>query len=58
MAKAKSFKEARKNGESIAGLDDWNIRWVGRDGYQGIVARQMQEFKKAQKDKEREREGK
>jgi epoxyqueuosine reductase QueG len=56
VAKAKGFKEARKNGEDISGLNDWNIRWVGPDGYQGIVARQMQEFKKAQKDKERAKE--
>jgi hypothetical protein len=26
-----------------------NIRWVGPEGYQGIVARQMQEFKERQK---------
>jgi epoxyqueuosine reductase QueG len=56
VAKAKRFKEARKNGEDISGLDDWNIRWVGPDGYQGIVARQMQEFKKAQKEKKKEKE--
>ena len=36
-------------GEKIAGLDDWNVRWVGRDGYQGIVARQLQEFKRLQR---------
>ncbi|MFP6712623.1 MAG: hypothetical protein VB913_13100 [Rhodospirillales bacterium] len=52
VAKAKGFKQARKDGDPISGLDDWNIRWVGPDGYQGIVARQMQEFKKAQKEKE------
>ena len=56
VAKAKRFKEARKNGEDISGLDDWNIRWVGPDGYQGIVARQMQEFKKAQTEKKKEKE--
>lgn len=54
VAKAKGFKQARKDGDPISGLDDWNIRWVGPDGYQGIVARQMQEFKKAQKEKEEE----
>lgn len=52
VTKAKGFKQARKDGDPISGLDDWNIRWVGPDGYQGIVARQMQEFKKAQKEKE------
>jgi epoxyqueuosine reductase QueG len=54
VAKAKGFKQARKDGDPISGLDDWNIRWIGPDGYQGIVARQMQEFKKAQKEKEEE----
>lgn len=48
---AKELQEARRRGDPIAGLDDWNIRWVGPDGYQGIVARQMQEFKKLQKER-------
>tara|TARA_B100000315_G_scaffold185677_1_gene174828 strand:+ start:924 stop:1934 length:1011 start_codon:yes stop_codon:yes gene_type:complete len=52
--KAKGFRKARKDGDEISGLDDWNIRWVGPEGYKGIVARQMQEFKKAQKAKEEE----
>ncbi len=46
--KAKSFKKARTDGTEIAGLNDWNIRWVGPDGYQGIVARQLQDFKRLQ----------
>ena len=50
----KSFKEARKNGDEIDGLNDWNIRWVGPEGYQGIVARQLQDFKKAQKERSEE----
>ncbi len=50
-AKAKGFKEARKNGDPVEGLDDWNVRWVGPEGYKGIVARQLQEFKKIQKEK-------
>jgi epoxyqueuosine reductase QueG len=54
VAKAKGFKEARKNGDEVSGLNDWNIRWVGPEGYQGIVARQMQDFKKLQKAKEEE----
>ena len=49
VAKAKEFKEARKNGEAIEGLNDWNIRWVGKEGYKGIVARQLQEFRQTQK---------
>ena len=52
--KAAGFKEARKAGNQIAGLNDWNIRWVGPDGYQGIVARQLQEFKKRQKERQME----
>ena len=54
VEKAKGFKEARKSGAEIAGLSEWNKRWVGADGYQGIVARQLQEFKKRQKDRESE----
>lgn len=48
VAKAKAFKEARLAGEPVPGLDAWNIRWVGEGGYQGMVARQVQAFKKAQ----------
>ncbi|MEM8784198.1 MAG: aldo/keto reductase, partial [Planctomycetota bacterium] len=42
-----AFKKARADGDLPTGLNDWNVRWVGEDGYQGIVARQLQEFKKA-----------
>ncbi len=52
-AKAKAFKEARRNGDPVDGLNEWNIRWVGPEGYQGIVARQLQEFRKRQREKER-----
>jgi epoxyqueuosine reductase QueG len=52
VAKAKGFKEARKNEDAIDGLNDWNVRWVGPEGYQGIVARQLQAFKKEQREKE------
>lgn len=51
-AKAKRYKAARKDGEEIVGLNDWNRRWVGPEGYQGIVARQLQDFKKAQRERE------
>ncbi len=47
-AKAKAFRDARKQGADIDGLNHWNIRWVGPDGYQGIVARQLKEFRKRQ----------
>ncbi|MEE8395596.1 MAG: hypothetical protein V3S29_06040 [bacterium] len=48
VAKAKGFKEARKNGDPVAGLNPWNIRWVGPEGYQGLVGRQMQAFRQLQ----------
>src|SRR5919198_1604589 len=46
----KRWREARKAGESIPGLSEWNVRWVGPDGYKGIVARQLQEFKRKQQE--------
>ncbi len=49
VAKAKGFKEARRNGDPVDGLNDWNVRWVGPEGYQGMVARQLQDFKKKQR---------
>ncbi len=48
VEKARRYKEARKAGEAVPGLDDWNLRWVGPEGYKGIVARQLQAFKKLQ----------
>jgi epoxyqueuosine reductase QueG len=45
-ALAKQFQAARKNGEPVDGLNEWNIRWVGPEGYKGIVARQLQAFKR------------
>ena len=51
-AKAAAFKQARKSGADIPGLSEWNRRWVGEDGYQGIVARQLQEFKRKQKERQ------
>jgi epoxyqueuosine reductase QueG len=53
-AKAAAFKQARKSAQDIPGLSAWNRRWVGEKGYQGIVARQLQEFKRLQKEKEKE----
>ena len=49
VALGKAFKESRARGEEIAGLDGWNIRWVGPDGYRGMVGRQLQAFMQAQK---------
>lgn len=48
IEKAKRFKAARMAGTPTSGLSDYNIRWVGEEGYKGMVARQMQDFKKAQ----------
>jgi epoxyqueuosine reductase QueG len=53
-AKAAGFKQARKEGADLPGLSEWNVRWVGEKGYQGIVARQLQEFKRLQKEKEKQ----
>jgi len=49
-AKAAEFKRARKEGNDLPGLSEWNVRWVGEKGYQGIVARQLQEFKRKQRE--------
>lgn len=46
--KAKAMKEARRKGEAIDGLNEWNVRWVGPEGYHQLVARQVQAFKKRQ----------
>jgi epoxyqueuosine reductase QueG len=54
VAKAAGFKQARKEGHDLPGLSEWNVRWVGEKGYQGIVAKQLQEFKRLQKEKEEE----
>ena len=54
VALGRAYKENRARGETIAGLNEWNSRWVGPEGYKGMVARQLQEFKKAQAERERE----
>tara|TARA_A100001037_G_scaffold130143_1_gene117829 strand:- start:412 stop:1431 length:1020 start_codon:yes stop_codon:yes gene_type:complete len=56
VEKARSFKEARKRGDHIEGLSDWNKRWVGPEGYKGIVAKQLQQFKKEQQERRKEEE--
>ena len=50
--KANAFKEARRSGAEIDGRNDWNVRWVGPEGYKGIVARQLQAFKAMQRERE------
>jgi len=51
VEKAKGFKLARRDGDDVAGLNPWNVRWVGPEGYKGIVARQLQEFKQRQRER-------
>ena len=56
-AKARGFKEARKAGAEVDGLNPWNVRWVGAEGYKGIVARQLQAFKAAQRARQEDEAG-
>jgi ferredoxin len=57
VALGRAFKDARARHESgatehaLAGLSDWNRRWVGEEGYKGMVARQLQAFKKQQRER-------
>ena len=56
VALGKAYKASRAShdageGPEISGLNEWNKRWVGVDGYQGIVAEQMQAFKRMQKER-------
>ncbi|MCM0021973.1 MAG: hypothetical protein NBV67_18450 [Tagaea sp.] len=51
VAQGQAFKAARAAGDAIPGLDDWNKRWVGPEGYKGMVARQLQDFKRAQRER-------
>ena len=58
VALGKSYRENRAQAApSIAGLSDWNKRWVGPEGYKGMVARQLQEFKKMQQQRSERRLG-
>ena len=58
VALAKQYKAKRvahetgAPGTELPGLSEWNERWVGPEGYKGIVARQMQQFKKEQAERE------
>lgn len=49
----KRYKLARARhdagAERLPGLDEWNRRWVGPEGYKGIVAKQLAAFRAAQK---------
>jgi epoxyqueuosine reductase QueG len=52
--KAVRAAHEKGDGEAPPGLSDWNRRWVGPDGYQGMVAKQLQAFKQAQREREAE----
>ena len=58
VEKAKGFKLARASNDDVSGLNAWNMRWVGPEGYKGIVARQLQEFKKRQRERAEQAESK
>lgn len=51
VALHQKYKDDRKAGNAIPGLSEWNRRWVGPEGYKGMVAKQLQEFKKKEKEK-------
>jgi epoxyqueuosine reductase QueG len=48
-ALGREWKARRERGEPVPGLSEWNARWVGPEGYKGMVARQLQAFKRAQR---------
>ncbi|MBM3573282.1 MAG: hypothetical protein FJX52_13140 [Alphaproteobacteria bacterium] len=48
VQQGRDMKAARQRGDAIDGLNEWNIRWVGPEGYKGIVARQLKAFKQLQ----------
>ena len=35
VARGRAQKAARRNGDDVPGLNAWNIRWVGPEGYKG-----------------------
>ncbi|HUQ24922.1 MAG TPA: hypothetical protein VM140_04570 [Burkholderiales bacterium] len=48
VALHQKYKNDRKSGADLPGLSPWNVRWVGEEGYKGMVAKQLQEFRKKQ----------
>ena len=54
VAKGNAYKAARKNGDDVPGLSDWNVRWVGPDGYTGKAAKaQRRKFRANQETKQK-----
>ena len=49
VAKGRGYLAARKAGTPGDGLNAWNVRWVGPEGYRGLVARQLAAFREARK---------
>ena len=45
--KVRAFKDARRSGNEVPGLNEWNIRWVGPDGYSGKAAKAQRQRCKA-----------
>lgn len=50
-ALGREWKARRERGEPVPGLSEWNARWVGPEGYRGMVARQLQSFRQAQRER-------
>ncbi|MCC7167858.1 MAG: hypothetical protein IT565_09820 [Rhodospirillales bacterium] len=50
VERGKSMRQARAEGQPIPGLNDWNIRWVGPDGYTGAAA--LDHLKRFKRDQE------
>ena len=48
VAKGRDFKAARQSGEDVVGLNVWNVRWVGPDGYTGEANRRQRQKHKAE----------
>src|SRR4249920_3046057 len=42
VALHQKYKSDRKSGADLPGLSKWNVRWVGEEGYKGMVAKQLQ----------------
>jgi epoxyqueuosine reductase QueG len=49
VALGRRWKQERAEGKPVPGLSEWNARWVGPEGYKGMVAKQLQAFKRRQK---------
>jgi ferredoxin len=47
VAKGRAYLAARRAGAPGDGLNAWNVRWVGPEGYRGLVARQLAALREA-----------